>query len=383
VRIGIDTHAAERTGSGNCSYIRGLVRALVELDRDTEYVLYANDEQHPFYESLPVATNVSVRRLWPAAAILRVPLALAWASYRDRLDVLHVQYSAPPRHRGSLVLTIHDLAFLRVPWSFPRAQRWRLRTQLRATIPRVAAIITVSQFSKRELQAVYGLSPERITVVHDAPAQQFTTAVAATGVDGVRRRLGIRHPYVLSVGRQNPRKNVLGVLRAFERVRSLRAEPLQLVVVGPPDYRAADVRRAVERSPDRAEVICAGLVDDADMPALFSGASVFLYPSFYEGFGLPVVEAMACGTPVITSRSASLPEVVGDAAVLVDPMRQDDVAAALLRVLDDAGLRASLAERGPAQAATFRWEAAARRTIDVYRLAASPGVPPAAPSLLS
>jgi glycosyltransferase involved in cell wall biosynthesis len=374
VRIGIDTHAAEQDGTGNGSYVRGLVRALTALDGDDEYVLYAIDPAHPFYRTLESRTAWAVRRLWPRPAAVRIPLALALASYRDRLDALHVQYVGPPWHRGARIVTLHDLAFLRVPESFPRLQRWRLRWLVPANARRAAAVIVGSEYSRREVQATYGIACERISVIRDAPDPRFRPVRDDAVLSDLRQRLGIRGRYLLYVGRLNPRKNIPGLLRAFEQLRPRLREPLQLVIAGQPDFRTDRLEANIAASPWRADVVRAGFVRDDDLPALYSGATVFVFPSFLEGFGLPPLEAMACGTPVVCADATSLPEVVGDAGLLVHPGDVDAMAAALLRILGEPDLRASLAERALQRAAQFTWRAAAQHTLEVYRRvrAASP-----------
>jgi glycosyltransferase involved in cell wall biosynthesis len=370
VKIGIDTHAAEQEGTGNGTYVRGLVRALARLDEDTEYVLYALDPGHAFYAELAEHPHVTVRRLWPRHAVARIPLSLAAASYRDRLDVLHVQYVGPPHHRGASVVTIHDLAFLRVPESFPRLQALRLRWQVPANARRAAAVITGSEYSRRDLRDAYGIADSRIAVIHAAPDPRFAPVRDLDAVAALKRRLGIADRYVLSVGRLNARKNLIGVLRAFERIRPQLAAPAQLVLAGPRDYQADQLDRALAASPCRDAVLRVGYVGDDVLPTLFAGAAVFVYPSFFEGFGLPPLEAMACGVPVICSGITSLPEVVGDAALMVDPSSLDDIAAAMLRVLSDPGLRSALIHKGLERAARFSWRTAADRTHTVYRDAA-------------
>jgi glycosyltransferase involved in cell wall biosynthesis len=378
VKIGIDTHAAEQDRSGNGTYIRGLVRALAGLRNDAEYVLYALDPRHPFYAELHDRPGVTVRPLWPRRAMARIPLALALASHRDRLDALHVQYVGPPWHRGALVVTIHDLAFLRLPRSFPPLQALRLRWQVPVNARRAAAIITVSEHSRRDLHDAYGIAPDKVAVIPLATDAAPVRDRAA--VDAARRAFGITHPYVLCVGRLNARKNLVGLLHAFERVRARLAEPAQLVIAGPRDYRADELDRAIAASPHGRDVLRVGYVSDAQLPALLSGCAVFAYPSLFEGFGLPPLEAMACGAPVICSGVTSLPEVVGDAALTFDPTSVDDIAAAMLAVLSDEGLRASLIERGRQRAGRFDWPRAAAHTLDVYRQAARHPSPASATS---
>jgi glycosyltransferase involved in cell wall biosynthesis len=367
VKIGIDTHAAEQDGTGNGSYVRGLVGALTALGGDDEYVLYAINPHHRFYTALKSQAGCVVRPLWPRPAAVRIPLALALASYRDRLDTLHVQYVGPPWHRGARIVTLHDLAFLRIPESFPTAQKWRLRWLVPANARRAAAVIVGSEYSKREIQATYGIPPERISVIGDAPDPRFRPVRDAPVLAELQQRLGIRGRYLLSVGRLNPRKNVLGLLQAFERLRPRLREPLQLVIAGQRDFRTDRLEAAIVASPWRADVVRAGYVSDDDLPALYSGAAVFVFPSFLEGFGLPPLEAMACGTPVVCSNATSLPEVVGDAGLLVHPGSVEAMAEALLRILSEPDLRATLASRALQRAAQFSWRAAAQQTRDVYR----------------
>ena len=367
MRIGIDTHAAEEDGTGNGRYVRGLVRALSTLDGDEEYVLYAIDPRHPFYATLAPGTRLVVRRVWPPPAVLRIPLALALASVRDRLDVLHVQYVGPPWHRGARVVTLHDLAFLHVRESFPRGQRWRLRWLVPANARRAAAVIAGSDFSRRDIRATYGISDDRIAVIPDAPDPRFRPVRDGAALEALRRRLGIRERYVLSVGRLNARKNLVGLVRAFERIRPRLEGPVQLVIAGRRDFGTDQLDRTIATSDCRADVVRVGYVRDDDLPALYSGAAVFAFPSLVEGFGLPPLEAMACGTPVVCSSAASLPEVVGGAAILVPPGSVEELADALWGVLAEPALRASLAARGLEQAARFSWEATARQTLEVYR----------------
>ncbi|HMH50550.1 MAG TPA: glycosyltransferase family 1 protein [Candidatus Acidoferrum sp.] len=369
MRVGIDTHAAEGDPSGNGTYIRGLTRALARLDDDVAYVFYALDPGHEFYAQFRGHPRVVVRRLWPRHALARIPLALAVASRRDRLDALHVQYVGPPRHQGALVVTIHDLAFLRIPASFSRLQSIRLRWQVRANARRAAAVITDSEHSKRDIRDAYGLAESRIAAIPLAADAPLAPAPDATARETVRRKFGITHRYVLSVGRLNARKNLLGLLRAFERVRPGLAEPAQLVLAGPRDFRADALDRAITASPCANDVLRVGAVSREDLPGLLSGAAVFAYPSLFEGFGLPPLEAMACGVPVICSNTTSLPEVVGDAALTFDPLRTDEIGAALRHVLTDGAVAADLIARGRARAARFSWRTTAELTLQAYRRA--------------
>jgi glycosyltransferase involved in cell wall biosynthesis len=373
VRIGIDTHAAEGDPSGNGSYIRGLVRALARLDDDVKYVLYALNPGHGFYAEFRGHPRVTIRGLWPRPALARIPLSLAAATLRDRLDALHVQYVGPSCHRGVLVVTIHDLAFLRIPESFPRLQAMRLRWQVRANARRAAVVITGSEYSKRDIRDAYRIAESRIDAIPLAADPALAPMRDAAAIETVKRKFGITDRYVLSIGRLNARKNLIGLLRAFERVRPGLAEPAQLVVAGPRDFQADALDRAIAASACAGDVLRVGTVGREELPALLSGATTFAYPSVFEGFGLPPLEAMACGVPVTCSNTTSLPEVVGDAALTFDPSRTDDIAAALQRVLGDPALRADLVVRGFARAAHFSWRTTAGLTLQAYRRAIRSG----------
>jgi glycosyltransferase involved in cell wall biosynthesis len=377
VRIGIDTHAVEEPASGNGTYMRGLVGALARLPADAEYVLYALDPAHPFYDELTLPAHMRVRRLWPRHPVGRIPLALAAATRRDRLDVLHVQYVGPPCHRGALVVTIHDLAFLRLPRSFPPLQSLRLRWQVRANARRAAAVVTASQHSKGDIRRAYGIPERRIAVIPLAADPRMARTATPADIETVRRELGIGHRYVLSLGRLNARKNLVGLVRAFECLQPRLAERTQLVIAGPRDYRTDELDRAIAVSPCRGDILRVGQVRDDRLPALLSGAAVFVYPSFFEGFGFPPLEAMACDVPVVCSAATSLPEVVGDAAVMVDPASTDAIAGAVHSVLNDPAMRAALVAKGRRRLAAFSWRATAERTVDVYREAAKRATAPA------
>jgi glycosyltransferase involved in cell wall biosynthesis len=290
--------------------------------------------------------------------------------------VLPVQYISPPVHRGRLVATIHDLGFLRVPATFSRTFVKRSTVLVRRTARRADRVLTGSAFSREDLISEYGLDPEKVAVVRYGVGPEFIAAPEASESAAARvlERLGIAKPYILSVGRLNPRKNLPALARAFVRMKTATGLPHRLVLAGPEDFRTKETLSAVfGAAPD---VIVAGLVPDSDLPLLYREAEIFVYPSLFEGGGLPVLEAMAAGTPVIASRASSLPEMAGDAGILVDPESVEEIAGALIRLSTDPGLRGELREKGRARARTMTWEEAARATLRVYEEAAGPGARP-------
>jgi glycosyltransferase involved in cell wall biosynthesis len=368
MRIGIDIHAVEQDGSGNCTYMRGLVQGLARVDTGNEYVLYGTRLEHPFYETLRRLRRFEIRRLWPGVAPLRIPLTLAMRSALDRLDLLHVQYGGPPWLRGRLVSTIHDAAFAVVPETFSPSERLWMPRLIRLTARRATMVLTGSEFARRHVAGWAGIPIERVCVTYYGVGPEFAPVPAGPARDAVLARYGISSPFVLSLGRLNLRKNLLRVVEAFERL----ARPgLQLVIGGVADSHSDVLAKRLQDSPSRAAIRRVGFIAAADLPAVLSAAAVFVYPSLFEGFGLPPLEAAACGAPVIASNVTALPEVLGDGALLVDPTDTEAVATALERTLTDGELRAELRRRGLQRAAQFTWDAAAQRTLAAYSQAAA------------
>jgi glycosyltransferase involved in cell wall biosynthesis len=373
MKIGVFTYGIEgERMTGIARYTVELTRALRRLDPTLEIVLlnpYPGDP-HPWYREFPTHPLPSLRRL-PLAATLgnwqlhRAARALA-------VDVLHdpcgIAPFAVPRGmaRYARVTTVHDAIPLVYPRTQPLLTRLVFHTLVRASGRTADAILTMSEASRRDLVRTLGLPDEKLHVTllaaNDPPAP-LPTEVA----DEIVARRGAARPYFLYVGALHPRKNLPRVLEAFARVRR-EAPEATLVIVGPPSWGASDVlRRVLERTGDG--VTFTGFISDADLRALYERAHALVFPSLYEGFGLPPLEAMAVGTPVLTSNVSSLPEVVGDAALQVDPTSVDAIADAMARLLRDDDLRADLAQRGRERSRAFSWEATARATLSVYRAA--------------
>lgn len=372
MHIGIDAHAIGAQQGGNETYIRNLIRALAEIDAENRYTLYFNriEAAREWTGRFP---NFDVRLLPPPTPLIRVPVALAYELRRRPVDVLHVQFTAPPFCPAPVVATIHDLAFEHFPETFTRRGRMQLRLTVRRTAKNAARIITVSEFSRRDLIHTYGLAHERVVVTSNAVESHFTPQPAhANEAREIRRRFGIKRDYLLAVGSLQPRKNVVRLLAAYEYLRSAwSADPPQLVLVGRPLWLYRDIFAEIGRRSWAQDVIATGYVGDEELSALYRAALVFVYPSLFEGFGLPPLEAMACGVPVVTSNTSSLPEVVGDAALLVDPADERAIAEAMLAGARNQALREKLRAAGLQRARRFSWRATAERTLAVYSEAAS------------
>ena len=372
MHIGIDAHAIGARQGGNETYIKNLIKALAELDGENRYTLYlANAEAAASWRSDFTRRfgNFEVRLLPPPTPLIRVPVALAFDLRFRPVDVLHVQFTAPPFCPVPVIATIHDLAFEHLPETFTRRGSLQLKITVRRTAKKAARVATVSEYSRQDLIRTYRLPPEKVVVTHNGIEPHFTPQPrSADEAESLRRRLGIGRDFILAVGSLQPRKNLIRLMRAYSKLRSEQASfHHQLVIVGRQLWLADGIFEEVQRQPWAQDVILTGYVADEDLPALYRAATAFVYPSLFEGFGLPPVEAMACGTPVVTSNTSSLPEVVGEAAVLVDPYDEQDLIRALLKIVNDHSLRAQLRERGLAQAQKFTWRAAAEKTLELYR----------------
>jgi len=363
---GIDSHGVEADGEGNSTYTRNLIAALYAQPGDEAFALFAGDPGHPFYGSLPPRGGARVVRVRQGAGILRIALTLGRAARRQGVDCLHVQYAAPLAYAGPLVVTVHDLGFLHVPDSFPVSLRVALRVLVPRSIRRASRVITCSEFCRRDIEARYGVAAGKVAVVPLGAAARFHPR-AAGETAGVLARYGLRPGFLFALGRLNRRKNLERLLLAYGRLRAAGVSEAPLVIGGKADYGVEDVLRRAKLVADGSGVRFMGLIPDDDLPHFYGGAACFVYPSLFEGFGLPLIEAMACGTPVISSDRTALPELVAAAGLVVDPLSVDALADAMARMLGDADLARELGRRGLERSRRYSWAATARRTLAIYR----------------
>jgi glycosyltransferase involved in cell wall biosynthesis len=294
---------------------------------------------------------------------------------RRPVDVLHVQYTAPPFAPCPVVATIHDLSFEHLPETFKRRSRVQLRFTVRRTARRAAHVITSSDYSRSDIVKTYGIPAERVSVTPLAASRSFAPVTDALELKRVRKRYGIEGEYILAVGSIQPRKNLVRLLAAYAHLSRTRAGARlpRLVLAGKRAWLYRETLRAVESYKLHNFVTFTGYVSEADLPALYTGALCFVYPSYFEGFGLPPLEAMQCGTPVIAGDRTSLPEVVGAAGLLVNPFDERAIADAIGRLIDDISLRAHLRRAGLERARLFDWRKTARETVAVYERAVREG----------
>jgi glycosyltransferase involved in cell wall biosynthesis len=368
MRIGLDFHAAEQEGTGNCSYIRGLVESLLALGGNHDFLLYITEPSLPYYEMFRGRPNVYLRTLGAGHALARIP-ALGLKARADRVDILHVQYVAPPVHGGQLVVSVHDLSFIRTPHFFSTGQRMYLKTLVPPSLKKAGRIITISEYSKRDIQDWYPGAAAKIHVTPLAAASRFKPEGDRRRRKAALDRLGFSGPYLLYVGRLDPRKNLAALIQAFAEVKKKGRIPHRLVIAGGNGRPPAPLREAVRTAGLGNRVVFPGFVPDELLPAVYSQAEVFICPSLYEGFGLPVLEAMACGCPVVCAGTSALPEIAGSAGLLVDPLRPGGWSEAILKLLADKALREKMRKSGLRQSKKFSWEDTARKTLAVYEAA--------------
>jgi glycosyltransferase involved in cell wall biosynthesis len=262
---------------------------------------------------------------------------------------------------------VHDVSFLEYPQYFTRFRACQLRLTVQQTVQRAACVLTPSEYSRRAILKHYRIPEEKVVVVPNAVASQFRPIERDVARMAIQRKFGIRRPFVLTVGDLQPRKNHVGLLHAFEEMlRAERKLPHDLVFVGKETWYSRDLHRAVDRSPVRERIHFAGFVDDAELVQFYGACEMFVFPSLYEGFGLPILEAMACGRAVACSRVTAMPEVANAAGILFDPGSKEEIARAMLDILLDSELRARLERLGLHRAAGFSWEKSAAQTLEVY-----------------
>lgn len=271
-------------------------------------------------------------------------------------------FIVPPRVDGKVMTTVHDLSFLRYPETIRRVNRQRIERDIQYSLDRSDKIITISEFSKKELMELMGVEAERIALVSPAPACIETDCGTAD-----LSRFSIQSPYLLYVGTIEPRKNLVFLIKAFEYLKKETGCPHQLVLAGGKGWNNEEIYLAAQESPYQKEIVFTGYISQAEKTALYQGASLFVFPSLYEGFGIPPLEAMGAGCPVVCSDAASLPEVVGDAAKLISSTDMKGLAQAMAEVLFDPAQRADLIARGRERTAVYTWEKSAKRLHELCK----------------
>ncbi len=374
MRLGLDirTLGVEPSGVGN--YVLNLLSALCRVRPQHDYLLLAQ------------AQNLTrLGGLAEPARILPAPVSHESHPWGDLWE--HLRLPGLLRQRGvdvfhgpmtliplaptacAVVVTIHDLVPLLFPETVPAKYALYVKWLMGRAVKRAERVIAVSGQTKDDLVSVLGVDPDRVAVVHEAPSPEFRPISDQARLRQACERHGIRRPFLLHLGNLEPRKNQARLARAFLSLPPQVRGQAQLVLSGRDGWLTQGIRAELERLPLGEDVVFTGFVPQDDLPLLMNAALAVVFPSLYEGFGLPALEALACGTPLLTSKRGSLPEIVGQAALLVDPLDERDLAQGLARLLGEPELRAALAQAGPAQAARFSWDDTARQTWRVYEQA--------------
>ena len=373
LRVGFDATPAVRQGGGIGRYTRELLRALAAAGGQTQYRLFfASPRGAPRHDLPNLPSNFTVRhlpfddvwfaRVWHRA---RAPIPVEWIT--GPIDLFHSpDFTLPPtRHGTRTLLTVHDLSFVRDPESAMPVLRAYLNRVVPRSVARADHVLADSRATQADLIELYGTAPEKISVLYSGVNEVFRPVQDVDTLNAVRARYGLgAAPFVLAVGTLQPRKNYQRLIQAFAQ---LSQPGLRLVIAGGRGWLYEAIFAEVERLGLGKRVVFPGFVADEDLPALYSAAAVLAYPSTYEGFGLPILEAFACGTPVVTSTASCLPEVAGEAALLVAPTDTEALANALERALVDSALRAQLIQAGFERARLFSWDKSAQVLLGLYR----------------
>jgi glycosyltransferase involved in cell wall biosynthesis len=364
MRIGISCEFLGVKRAGTATYTHTLLQGLAQSGGGHQYFPYlASRAALPL---VPPAAHLSPRLVLPYNAWLRVPLTLPAELVRRPVDLLHAQGWGPLWAPCPMLLTVHDIGFETFPQLYPRPLALRLSLLVRHSVRRAAVVIASSRYTAADLQRIYGTPAAKIRVIYPAANPDIAPVGEPAELARVRARYGIAGPYVLYVGSIEPKKNVDRLIRIFAAFCAERGPTHRLVIVGKPLWLADEVVALPARLGIEREVIFAGQAPQTDLAALYSGAEAFAFLGMYEGFGYPPLEALACGTPVLAADRTSLPEVLGDAALLVDPEDEAQAVRQLARLLDDVGLRNDLRRRGRERARLFTLTAHTRQILAAY-----------------
>jgi len=363
LRVGIDAHMVGGQETGNETYVRGLVEGFGNLNENLDLLVF--NVGSPWIQAGP---HVRFQGLSTGNPFVRLGIELPLRSFGQRLDVMHVTYAAPLWSAAPVVVTIHDICYVTNPEWFSSRDLRILSTMVPRSIRKATHVITDSQDARRQIIEVYSVPESKISAITIGPGPG-AEAITLDAARAELAHLGLNpeRPYLLAVGNLQPRKNLIRLVGAFTQLVGHRGHDIDLVVVGPKRYRADEIIKAAGPVADRVHFT--GYITDRQLAACYRCSEAFALPSLYEGFGLPVIEAMAHGIPVACSNAGALPEVCGSAAVLFDPLSVEEMIVALDRILRDSELREVCRQAGLARAAEFSWERTARLTMKVYESA--------------
>jgi glycosyltransferase involved in cell wall biosynthesis len=369
MKIAIDLIPITGKDAGLQRYAQQLVEAIADFDKKNEYVLLLNEKIYGLlavrqdnFTNVKVKTPLKIHFFWEQ---IYLPLHTLFKNF----DILHFPISAPSYFQLSstkVIVTVHDLTFILYPETMTKISQLYWSFFMKRGIKTAKRIIAVSKSTKDDLIKHYNIAEEKVKVIPEALTHNFSSSLPTNNFQSVKDKYGLPEKYLLYVGTLEPRKNIKRLLQAFYKVKSKKKFSHKLVIAGKKGWMFSDIFETVKKLGLENEVIFTDFVLDKDLPGIYLGAEVFVFPSLHEGFGLPPLEAMFYGIPVLTSNSSSLPEVVGDAGILVNPQDPDDIANGILRLLGDQQLRNRLKEKGLQRAHNFSLERMAKKTLEVY-----------------
>jgi glycosyltransferase involved in cell wall biosynthesis len=362
MRIGLIARWLELPASGAKHYTLNLIRALLQVDEHNRYVVFhkAPKAMGTFPTAREVLVSGKSKLLWD---YLHLPIAVR----RERIDLLWTpSYVVPFPVRCRSVASVLDLAYFCSPGSYRISDVLYMRSAMAGSFRRADALLAISEYTKNDIVRLFPFAESKVTVTHLAPSSRYQRSIDKEALEAVRQRYSLSRPFVFYAGSISPRKGCSFLVNAFEMLKRRERIPHKLVLTGGWTWGTPDIVEVIKEMDLEGEVTVLGQVAAQDMPVLYNLADLLVYPSIYEGFGLPVLEAMACGCPVVCSNLTSIPEVAGDAALAVDPRDVSALAAAIYTALTDLTTRTRLIERGVERAASFTWEKTARKTLDVF-----------------
>jgi glycosyltransferase involved in cell wall biosynthesis len=379
MKIGIDARFLTHPQPGGFkTYTENLISALAQIDTETEYILYVDRLPAP-KDRIPTQKNFQMRIVSGITPLLGLPwreqVELPRQAGKDRVDVFHSPcLTAPLNLSCPLVITVHDMIWASREF-FTGNNSWSIRRRLidwydylvpKNAIQKATAIITVSQASKKGIVAGLGMQPDKVFVTYEAASPAFRRIGNPEQLESIRQKYDLPSSYILALGSADPRKNIKSLIHAYGLLPERLREKHKLAIVWTHPFLAEDVSRLIKEFGLMQNVGFLLQVSNEDLVLLYNAATLFIFPSRYEGFGLPLLEAMSCGVPVVAANNSSIPEIAGDAAVLFDDHDSQAITDAMMRTLGDEDLRADLVQKGLVRAGEFSWERCALETLLVY-----------------
>ncbi len=348
--------------TGNETYVANLIKGLSQIDFINSYTIIVDKLYHK--NKLKLNSNFEISRIWPANSFFRIPFSMPIKSLQNKLDLLHVTYVAPPLSPCPFVVSVHDISFKLFPETFLPRDRIMLSILVPFTMRRAKKIITLSNASKKDIIDQFGISENKIEVIYLAASEIFQTDFSIKTDDKICSFTD--KPYILAVGNIQPRKNLRRLLEAYVKFSKAEDFDLDLLLVGPQKWASKELESFIDKANLSNRIHLTGYVPENDLLKLYRYAKVFVYPSLYEGFGLPVIEAMSCNTPVVASNIPVMKEIADGAAVLIDPYNSDDIASGIRKIISNPAFADDLRKRGLKRASNFSWLETAKQTLSVY-----------------